>query len=81
MHLKDVYIYRNAQRDAPLLGRCSRAAWPLHDIAITNVVWYILQERGQGVNNIVRDSVGDTGRGWSAQPVGVFARNISDSCT
>jgi len=56
------------------------AHWPLHDIAITNIVWYELQFKGSGGNNILRNSVGDRGE-WGAQPKGEFAHNIMDSCT
>ena len=42
--------------------RASEPAWPLHDIAITNRVWHVLQQRKVGGNTLLRNSVGDEGR-------------------
>jgi len=46
------------------------APWPLHDIAIANIVWYILQSQGVGGNIILRNSVGDDVGGGAKQRVG-----------
>jgi len=40
-----------------------RATWPLHDIAITNIVWQVLESRMAGGNTILRNSVGDEAGG------------------
>jgi len=37
--------------------------WPLHDIAMTNIVWYTLQQWKSGGNNLLRNRVGDNGVG------------------
>jgi len=49
------------------MGSGCVGSWPLHDIAITNIIWHILQLRGVGVYNILRNSVGDEGR-WGGCP-------------
>jgi len=40
--------------------------WPLHAIAITNSVWFMLQWRGVGGSFILRNSPGDAGGQWGA---------------
>jgi len=50
---------------APAQGFCL-VTWPLHDIAMANSVWYILQSLGFGGGDIIlRNSVGDDGVGWA----------------
>ena len=54
----------------------------LYTILPLAIFYDIYCNKGEsGVTNILRSSVGDKGRGRSAQEKGVFAQNIIDSCT
>jgi len=64
------------------MGTVRTGPWPLRDIAITNIEWYVLQQRGiEGTQNIAQKCVCDEGGKWCAQTKVVFAKDIIDSCT
>ena len=54
--------------------------WPLHDMVIANIVWYILQSRGVGEILYCAIVWGMTG-GLGAYTQGGCAKNSIDSCT
>jgi len=46
---------RSCSREAHLRGvDVSRGGWPLHDISISNIVWYITGGRGEGASYILQ---------------------------
>jgi len=68
--------------------RAQTRDWPLHDISIANIVWYILQSRGGRRETIycaivwvMKEGAGGGGVGGGAQTKGAFANSSVDSCT
>jgi len=60
----------------PVLLWCGEVSLPLP------MLYGIYRKKGRsGVNRVLRNSVDDTGRGWSVQPMRMLAYKISDSCT
>jgi len=57
-----------------------RVSWPLHEIAITNIVWCLTHQRGSGWNHTLRDIVcGQNVRGRNKG--GVSGHHRNDECT